>query len=200
MEGKRTTTAGLWVAGMALGCALVQSGCVQNQEQQPLYTSGTIEENVLTATAEVIAVDPSTRNVALRLSDGSEVAFEAGPQVRNLDQVAAGDSVRVSYLESVVYHLRKPGEAVPGVSVDEGAIRSRPGETPGTAVARSVFVTATVRALDPKVPSVTLEASDGSQRTFRVRDADRLQGVKIGDLVEFTFTQAIAVQLEKLAR
>jgi hypothetical protein len=154
----------------------------------------------VSTTAEVIAIDHSTRSVALRMSDGSEVAFEAGPQVRNLDQVEAGDSVRVSYLESVVYHLRKPGEASPGVSVEEGILRSRPGEAPAGAVARTMFVTATVRALDPSVPSATLEASNGEQRTLRVRDADRLKGVKVGDLVEFAFTQAVAVELEKIER
>ncbi len=174
-------------------------GCLRPVEPEPLHTSGTIEENVISATAEVIAVDPSTRNVALRLNDGSEVAFQAGPQVRNLDQVEAGDAVRVSYLESIVYHLRKPGEAAPGVQVEAGTLRSEPGERPGSAVARSIFVTATVRAVDPKGPSVTLADANGEERTFRVRDADRLKGVKAGDLVEFTFTQAIAVELEKLA-
>lgn len=134
------------------------------------------------------------------MADGSEVAFEADPLVERLDQVEAGDSVRVTYLESVVYHLRKPGESVPAVSIQTDAIRAESDEAPGAAAACSVFVTATVRALDASVPSVTLESSAGDQRTFRVRDADRLRGVKIGDRVEFTFTQAVAVELEKLGR
>lgn len=179
---------------------LSSAGCALFADKEPLYTSGTIEENSVTATAEVIAIDHSTRSVALRMADGSEVAFEAGPQVERLGDVEAGDSVRVTYLESVVYHLRKPGESAPGVSVQEDAIRAEPGEAPGAAAARSVFVTATVRALDASVPSVTLESSSGEQRTFRVRDADRLKGVKVGDLVEFTFTQAIAIELEKLGQ
>ncbi|MFO0690036.1 MAG: hypothetical protein U0900_15170 [Myxococcota bacterium] len=183
---------------LALLC-IALSGCALFRDEEPLYRSGTISENLVSSTAQVIAIDPSTRNVALRMPDGSEVAFQAGPQVRNLDQVEAGDSVRVSYMESIVYHLRKPGESVPGVSVQEEALRASPGATPAGAVARSVFVTATVRGLDPSGPSVTLESADGETRTFRVRDADRLKGVKIGDLVEFTFTQAIAVELEKLA-
>lgn len=189
-----------FVAGLGLGLLLVGlSGCASSGDEQPLFTSGTIAENVVSATAEVIAIDHTTRSVALRMADGSEVAFQAGPQVRNLDQVEAGDSVRVSYLESIVYHLRTPGEAAPGVSVEEGALRALPGEAPAGAVARTVFVTATVRALDPSVPSVTLESSTGEQRTLKVRNADRLKGVRIGDLVEFAFTQAVAVELEKLA-
>lgn len=188
------------VSGLALGLLLVGlTGCASSGDQGPLFTGGTIQENVVSTTAEVIAIDQTTRSVALRMADGSEVAFEAGPQVRNLDQVEAGDSVRVSYLESIVYHLRKPGEAAPGVSVEEGTLRALPGEAPAGAVARTVFVTATVRGLDPSAPSVTLEASTGEQRTLKVRNADRLKGVKVGDLVEFAFTQAVAVELEKLS-
>lgn len=197
MERTNFIARALFVATLAT--ALV--GCSHfGGKEEPLYTSGTISEEVVTASAEVIAIDPSTRNVALRMADGSEIAFQVGPQVRNLDQVRAGDSVNVSYLESVVYSLRKPGEAVPGTSIEEQAVRAKPGATPGAAVARTVFVTATVRGLDPKVPSVTLELASGEMRTIRVRDAARLQGVKPGDLVEFAFTQALAIGLEKVAK
>ena len=194
VSGKNRIASGL-VSGL-LCCML--AGCALFGDEEPLYTGGTISEDVISTTAEVIAIDHSTRNVALRMADGSEVAFEAGPQVRNLDQVEAGDFVRLSYLESIVYHLRQPGESAPGVSVQEEMLRSEPGEVPASAVARSVFVTATVRSLDPSVPSVTLESPSGETRTLRVRDADRLKGVEVGDLVEFTFTQAVAVELEKL--
>jgi hypothetical protein len=55
-----------------------------------------------------------------------------------------------------------------------------------------------VRTLDCKAPSVTLAAANGVQRTLKVRDPERLQGVKVGHLVEFALTQAIAVELEKM--
>jgi Cu/Ag efflux protein CusF len=198
MERMNVIAIALLVAALFTG----PTGCSHfgGKQEEPLYTSGTISENVMTASAEVIALDPSTRNVALRMTDGSEVAFQVGPQVRNLDQVEVGDSVAISYLESVAYQLRKPGEAVPGTSIGEQAVRAKPGETPGAGVARTVFVTATVRAIDPKVPSATLEMASGEIRTIRVRDAARLQGVKPGDLVEFAFTQALVIGLEKLAK
>jgi hypothetical protein len=180
--------------------AIFATGCSHfggKKDEEPLYTSGTISEDVVTASAEVIAIDHSTRNAALRMDDGSEVAFQVGPQVRNLDQVQAGDFVTISYLESVAYHLRKPGEAVPGTAIGEDAVRAQPGEKPGAGVARTVFVTATVRAIDPKGPSATLELASGELRTIKVRDAARLQGVKPGDLVEFAFTQAMVIGLEK---
>ncbi len=61
-----------------------------------------------------------------------------------------------------------------------------------------LMVTATVVALDKKTPSVTFEASTGERMTIRVRDPDRMKGVKIGDLVEFTYTPAVAIGVEEL--
>ena len=182
---------------LALACAL--SGCALGAGgKEPKYTSGTLRENVVSATAQVIAIDHSTRNVALRLPDGSEVAFQAAPEIERLDEVEAGDRVRVSYLESVVYHLRKPGEAVPGATLQQEALKADSSQAPASAVARTLFVTATVRAIDRKAPSVTLESANGERRTITVRDLERLDGIKVGDLVEFALTQAIAVELEKM--
>ncbi|MEZ4331679.1 MAG: hypothetical protein R3F35_07980 [Myxococcota bacterium] len=187
-----------FVCLMALACAL--SGCaLVGGEEEPKYTSGTLREDVVSATAEVLAIDPSTRNVALRLPDGSEVAFQAAPEIERLDEVQAGDRVRVSYLESVVYHLREPGDAAPGASLEEAALKADASQAPASAVARTLFVTATVRAVDRKASTVTLESPNGQRRSFRVRDPERLVGVEVGDLVEFALTQAIAVELEKVA-
>jgi Cu/Ag efflux protein CusF len=184
----------------AIGFACALSGCALfGGDEAPKYTSGTLREDVVSTTAQVLAIDPSTRNMALRLADGSEVAFQASPDIARLNEVQAGDRVRVSYLESVVYHLRKPGEAAPGTSLQETAMKADASEAPAGAVARTLFVTATVRAIDRKASSVTLEAANGAQRTLKVRDPERLVGVKVGDLVEFALTQAIAVELEKMA-
>ena len=181
---------GLIVAGL--------SACALFGDEEPMYTSGTVEENVVTVTAEVAAIDHVSRMVSLLTRDGRSINFQAGPAVRNLDLVEAGDVVRVSYYESVAYHLRKPGEASLGVEVAEESGRAAVGERPGAGVARMVTVTAKVAAIDTKIPSVTFEASDGEQTTIRVRDPDRLKGVKVGDLVEFTYTQAIAIGVEEV--
>jgi len=177
---------------------LTLSACALFGDEEPIYTSGTIEQNIATVTAKVTAVDQSTRMVSLLTNDGQSISFQAGPQVKNLGQVDAGDLVRVSYYESVVYNLMKPGEAVPGIEVAEGGTSAQPGEKPAAGVARMVMVTATVVELDKETPSVTFESSTGERMTIRVRDPDRMKGVKVGDLVEFTYTQAVAIGVEEL--
>lgn len=179
--------------------SLVVAACSMfEKDKTPPPTSGTIQENAVSVTAKVSKVDHKTRMITLTTSDGESVTFEAGPEVRNLDQLDPGDKVRAEYFESVVYEVKKPGEAVPGVQMAEDADRAPMGAKPGAGAARAVKVTATVDAIDMKAPSVTLRGPDGSVQTLPVRDVNRLKAVKVGDLVEFTYTQAIAIGVEEL--
>lgn len=178
--------------------SLAVAACSMFEDKTPPPTSGTIEENAVSVTAKVSKVDHETRMVTLTTSDGESVTFEAGPEVRNLDQLEPGDKVRAEYYESVVYEVKKPGEAVPGVQMAEDAERAPMGAKPGAGAARAVMVTATVDAIDMKEPSVTLRGPDGSVQTLPVRDVNRLKAVKVGDLVEFTYTQAIAIGVEEI--
>ncbi len=161
-------------------------------------TSGVIEENAVTVTATVADVDYDTRMVTLTTSDGETVTFHAGPEVKNLAQLDKGDTIRAIYVESVVYEVKKPGEAAPGVQMAEDAARAEEGDKPGAGAARAVKVTATVAEIDMNAPSVTLRAPNGALRTLPVRDVNRLKAVKVGDLVEFTYTEAIAIGVEEL--
>ncbi len=185
----------LLLPGMLL---LGVSACSLFGTEEPMYTSGTIDETFATVTAKVAAIDHASRSVSLLTNEGLSINFVAGPDVRNLDQVEAGDLVRVTYYESVAYELRKPGEGTPGAQMAEEVGRAEAGAKPGVGAARMVQITATVKAIDKKKPSVTLETADGQRRMILVRNPDRLIGVKVGDLVEFTLTQAVAVGVEEV--
>jgi len=174
------------------------AACSMFGDKTPAPTSGTIEENVATVTAKVTAVDYDSRLVTIMTNEGESVTFKAGPEVKNLAQVDPGDVIRAQYYESVVYELKKPGEAVPGVQVAEEGAAAPKGTKPGMGAARVVRVTATVQAVDMKAPSVTLRGADGQVTTLPVRDVNRLKAVKAGDLVEFTYTEAMAVTVEEL--
>jgi len=53
-----------------------------------------------------------------------------------------------------------------------------------------------IQAIDAKVPSVTIKAEDGSVLSFKVEDAKNLEGVKVGDKVQITYTRALAISVE----
>lgn len=157
-----------------------------------------IEESTLvTVTATVEAIDQKTRMVTLKGPQGNSVTFKAGEQVKNLAQVKVGDTVLAKYYESVAVEVKKPGEAKPGVTTQEAVTRAKPGETPKGLAVSQVTVTTTITAIDKKKPSVTLKGADGKLTTVKVRNPKNLENVKVGDQVVITYTEALALSLEK---
>ena len=61
-------------------------------------------------------------------------------------------------------------------------------------------LTVVITAIDTKVPSVTFKRADGTTRTIKVKDREKLQGVSVGDTVEITYIEAIAIKVEKAAK
>jgi Cu/Ag efflux protein CusF len=151
----------------------------------------------VTATAVVEEIDHTTRMVTLRGPEGREISFRAGEQVRNLDQVEKGDTVEAVYYESVAVQVHKPGTAQPGVSAGQATGRAAPGESPAAMGVGSIVLTSTIEAIDPERKSVTLKDTDGSLVTVPVRNPANLEGVSVGDLVEITYTEAVAIAVEK---
>lgn len=193
---------------LAIMAVLATSGCAQKEIAVPPPPEVAVMEkqdspdrlertNAITLTAVVTDIDVNKRLVTLKGHDGNEETIEVGPEVRNLAQVKRGDEVVVTYYESVVFQLRKPGEAEPGVGVAAAADRAQPGKKPGAVEAEAVTITATVVGVDKAKPSLTLKRPDGKVVTLPVRDASRLDPVKVGDLLEITYKQALAVSVEK---
>jgi hypothetical protein len=158
--------------------------------------SGTVGQNIVTITAKVKAIDHKTRHVTLQRPDGSVVKFVAGDEVRNLAQVKVGDELSVTYYESLAFEVKKPGDAVPGAAMAEEAGRAKLGEKPGAASARAVTITSTIAAIDKAAMTVTLKAADGEMTTIKARNPDNLNRVVVGDLVEITYTEALAISVD----
>jgi hypothetical protein len=58
-------------------------------------------------------------------------------------------------------------------------------------------VTGTISAIDKKAKTVTLKGPSGETETLKVEDPKNLAAVKVGDMVDITYTQALAVSLDK---
>ena len=71
---------------------------------------------------------------------------------------------------------------------------------PAGVAARQVTVTASVEAIDKETPSITLKGPEGNSVTVKVRNPQRLEKVQVGDLVEITYTEAVAVAVEPMAK
>ena len=152
----------------------------------------------LTVTATVTKIDHKTRDVTLRAEDGQEYSFVAGDAVANLAQVQKGDVVTAAYTEAVAYAVKK-GKAT-DVSATLAGGAAPLGAKPAAAVGGKVTVTVAITAIDPKVPSVTFKGPAGNTRTIKVLDPAKLQGVSVGDTVELTYAEALAIKVEKAAK
>ena len=203
MRTRRIETASAVVMCITLGIA----GCSAMHKEEPPpaaasdpLPSGTVGANAVSATATVKAIDQKTRMVTLKRADGSLIKFRAGDEVRNLPQVKVGDEVTVTYYESLAYEVKKPGDAVPGASVAEGAERAKLGEKPGASGARITTVTATIAAIDKAAGTVTLKGPEGDLTTIKARDPQNLNRVSVGDLVQITYTEAVGISVETPAK
>lgn len=145
-------------------------------------------------TATVTAIDQATRAVTLRKDDGTEVSFVASEDVQNLAQVQVGDVLHVVYAEALAYEVRKGGTAAaPMTAIAGGAAEL--GQRPAGALARQTTATVAIIAIDPQVPSVTFQGPAGNTRTIKVLHPEKLEGVRVGDTVDVTFTEALAIKV-----
>jgi ribosomal protein L6P/L9E len=155
---------------------------------------GTIT-NMAKITASVEAIDAAARTVTLKGPRGKVVTLAVGPEVKNFDQVKVGDRVVVRYAEALTLELKKGGKELRQRSEREGSETARPGERPAAAAGRQITVIADVTAVDRKKQVVTLR---GPKQTveLKLRDPKQIKLVKVGDQVEATYQEAMAISVE----
>jgi Cu/Ag efflux protein CusF len=153
-------------------------------------------ERVTTLTGTVEAVDLANRVVTIKGSRGKTVELKVGEEAKNLDQVKVGDKVVAKYYESIAFRMKKPGEAE-GVTTEQAVAKAKPGEVPAGVVANQVTVTATIMDISPKKTYVTLKGPEGKTVDVKVMDPKNIEGLKVGDQVVITYTQALAIALDK---
>ena len=151
----------------------------------------------VTITGKVTSINQKSRKVKLKTDDGQWHIFTANADVKNLAQVKKGDSITVVYTESVVYQVRKQG-SLTGVDAPNAAATGT-GANTGSAGQQQTTITATITAIDPGVPSITFWGPDKETQTIKVKDPRNLDGVKVGDVVDITYTDAIAIKVIKSA-
>jgi len=146
--------------------------------------------------AQVIGIEKETRTITLKGPKGKVVDIVAGDKVRNFDQIRLGDMVVVRYAEALTLALKKAASASGDVNVVEEARRAKAGERPGVAGGVQVSALAEVIAVDPKASTITIKGPKGNEVTLDVMNPDQFKVVKVGDQIEVTYTEAIALSVE----
>ena len=148
--------------------------------------------------ATVTAIDQKTRMVTLKGPEGKEGTIHVDKRARNLSQVKVGDIVKVAYVQQVAWQVQKPGGVgqTGDVQAEQVAATAEPGQMPGAAAAQRVKFTATIEAIDTAKGTVTLKGPQGNSQTIKARNPANLKKVKVGDLVDITYTQAVAIKVD----
>jgi Cu/Ag efflux protein CusF len=148
-----------------------------------------------TITATVTAIDKAKRLVTLQGPEGKTKTIQVGPDVKNFDQIKVGDVVVAQYVEALTMELKKGGGQIRERIERENAVVAKPGDKPGAAAGRTVTVIADVIGVDMAKQMITVK---GPQRTIdlKVRDPNQLKLIKVGDQIEATFTEAVAIAVE----
>lgn len=179
------------------GVGALSSGCATGKADLPLPTY--TETNTTKATATVVAVDQATRKVTLKPEQGETFDFVAGPQVKNLAQVQAGDTVTVEYVESIALEVRRADGTQPDLTVTGAAGAAKPGEKPAGAVGQQVTLSAVIVAIDTTTLRVTVKGPQGNLKVLQAKDPKKVAAVKVGDMVYVTYTEALGISVDKTA-
>jgi hypothetical protein len=176
------------VASLVAICGLIACSSPEPRPS-PLYESS----KEVSTVATVEAVDVDARKITLKGPEGNTITCDVDERVRNLSQVKPGDVVTLTYIEAAAIHVVKKAEH----EEDDVVIDRAPeGSKPGGKVTRQVSRTAEIVSVDQSRGTVTLRASDDSVTTVHVRRPERLAGLKVGDLLRITYTEAVAVSVQ----
>jgi hypothetical protein len=157
----------------------------------------------VTATATIQAIDSTTRSITLRDETGVEDRYVAGPEVTRFNELKVGDTVKMTYYESVFLQVRKAGGAAgttgakPADATLDAAVTRGKGALPGVTAAVQEKMTVTVKAIDPALPSLTVTTPDGRTITRKIEDKKNLEGIAVGDLIDVTYTRALLTSVER---
>lgn len=161
---------------------------------QPGVPGGTAVETT-TATARIVAVFPSTRELTLQLPDGTNQTVKCGPEVVNFDQLKKDDTVRLTLTQELAVAM---GTESDPPDTSDGIVSLAPkGATPGGVMAATTQLTATVTAIDLGHHTATLQFPDGQTRTIAVRHDIDLTKRKVGEKVVIRMTTAMALRVDK---
>ena len=182
----------LLIASCVAALLCIPSAAIAQTPADPV--KGTAAMNSVSVTATVTAIDLGTRAVSIKTTDGKEYSFIAGDAVKNLAQVSVGDVVTATYTEALLYEVKSGGTT--GASQTMATERAGGGKPAGV-VGQKTTVTVVITAIDTATPSVTFKGPAGNVRTIKVQQPEKLKGVKVGDTVDITYAESVAVSVEK---
>lgn len=143
-------------------------------------------------TAVVTAVDQKNRIVTLKGPEGNEFAVLADESVKNFPQIKVGDKLVVEYFQAVALDFQK-GDGIREMVTFDDSAKAKAGAKPGAAAMRKVTIVSNIWAVNPAKGTVLVRGPYGHFAEVKMKDPAMLGGVKVGDQMKVTYTDAVAI-------
>ncbi len=180
------------LAAMALLVFLAADTAAQDKDLPNAKKPAAYTEKTVTITATVQAIDLRNRIVRVKEESKDRVYdLKVDKSVQNLDRLQVGDRVVVNYIEAIAVRVIKPEEDK-ALSFEK---KVKP-EGPGMEV-RQTTVTARIAYIDRNTNNVYLTWPDGVTVGVRAKAPKVLENFKDGDWIEITYTDTLAISIEK---
>jgi Cu/Ag efflux protein CusF len=158
------------------------------------------DSEVITSTSVVTAIDPATRTVTIKFSNGKTMDVKAGDNVRNFAQIKVGDRIVATLELALTYTVFPIGTKLPAAMVVDRVGRAKPGAEPGAVVSRSASLSGLIVGVDAVAHTVSVvEQGGGPVHILQVKNPERqayLPKVHPGQILAITYTEALALQVE----
>ena len=155
--------------------------------------SKTLTGETRTMRATVETIEQSTRAVTVKKANGEYEVLYCPPTLKRCDTLKIGDKITAKYYETVVLRLKLPGEADQNT---QSAGRVPAEQAAAGTISQQRTITATISAIDPKIPSISFVGPQGWKYSSRVQDKAALAKVKVGDKIDITWTEALLLSLD----
>ena len=150
---------------------------------------------VVTVTVTVESLEPSTRGLTYRTSEGVLNSLTVAPEVALYDEVRTGDVLVVNYIDAVVLKV------TPGAKLTNFADTTEQAKTtvtdPGVKIEQQLSQVVTIDEIDVQARTVVYHGADTRRVMRAIQDPALMKGLKAGDVVEVTITRERAIGLAR---
>jgi hypothetical protein len=96
--------------------------------------------------------------------------------------------------------VRSPEDPAPIAASEASVEKAKPGEKPSLTVGDSVTISTTITAIDVAGGTVSLTGPRGNTLVVQPRDPENLKKVKVGEHVDVTYRETLAVGVRPAPR
>lgn len=173
-----------------------------NLSAQEKEDNRTPRERVTLVTMEgtVSNIVKETREITLMGSQGNLMTITASDAIERFDEIAIDDVITFDYWTYMKAEFRQPTPeelAEPIVVLAEGG-KAPEGMDPGAVVGAIVKAVVTIEVLNRPFMLATIKGPGGNYMTIQMEDEELMTQLHIGQVLIFTYAEAIAVSLTKV--